>query len=146
MVDDPVQWPRHAHHLEPNRITVETEVCRLVDSRDDPRAAFRGYTRETPWDDLTGRWFMAKRRGIIQPPSASNIPIPRANAAQRCGARCVEDDPSRRTPERSSDDYKPHDRSSQYGNAVFDFPASRIRLAPALWHRRKPAGSVPCSD
>jgi hypothetical protein len=30
-----------------------------VDSRDDPRAAFRGYTRETPWDDLTGRWFMA---------------------------------------------------------------------------------------
>src|ERR1700674_4078956 len=43
---------------------------------------------------------------MIQPASASNIPIPRANPAQRCGARCVEDDPSRRTPERSSDDYQ----------------------------------------
>src|SRR6202041_1039641 len=62
MVDDPVQWPRHAHHLEPNRITVETGVCRLVDSRDDPRAAFRGHTRETPWDDLTGCWFMANAK------------------------------------------------------------------------------------
>jgi hypothetical protein len=64
-----------------------------------------------------------ERQGITQPASASNIPIPRANPAQRCGVRCVEDDPSRRTPERSSDDYHPPDRSSQYGNAVFDFPA-----------------------
>ena len=64
-----------------------------------------------------------KRQGIIQPASASNIPIPRANPAQRCGARCVEDDPSRRTPERSSDDYHTRDRSSEYGNGVFDFPA-----------------------
>src|SRR4029077_6440159 len=64
-----------------------------------------------------------ERQGITQPASASNIPIPRANPAQRCGVRCVEDDPSRRTPERSSDDYHPPDRSSEDGNAVFDFPA-----------------------
>jgi hypothetical protein len=37
----------------PNRITVETEGGRLVDSRDDPRSA-RGHTRQTPWDDLHG--------------------------------------------------------------------------------------------
>src|SRR5580700_4945820 len=66
-----------------------------------------------------------RRQGITQPASASNIPILRANPAQRCGARCVEDDPSRRTPERSSDDYRPPDRNSQCGNAVLDFPARR---------------------
>jgi hypothetical protein len=43
--------------FEPNRIIVETEVGRLVDSRDDPRAAFRGHTRETPWDDLHVAYF-----------------------------------------------------------------------------------------
>jgi hypothetical protein len=37
-----------------------------------------------------------KRQRIIQPASASNIPIPRANPAQRCGTRCVEDDTHRR--------------------------------------------------
>jgi PAS domain S-box-containing protein len=46
-----------------------------------------------------------KRQGITQPASASNIPIPRVNPAQRCGARCVADDSSRRTSERSSDHY-----------------------------------------
>jgi hypothetical protein len=38
--------------FEPNRITVQTESGRLVDSRDDPRSVFRGHTRGTPWDDL----------------------------------------------------------------------------------------------
>jgi hypothetical protein len=41
----------------PNRIIVETEGGRLVDRRDDPRAAFRGHTRETPWDDLHVAYF-----------------------------------------------------------------------------------------
>ena len=44
--------------FEPNRIIVETEGGRrLVDSRDDPRTAFRGHTRETPWDDLHVAYF-----------------------------------------------------------------------------------------
>jgi hypothetical protein len=43
--------------FEPNRIIVETEDGRLVDSRNDPRAAFRGHTRETPWDDLHVAYF-----------------------------------------------------------------------------------------
>ena len=30
---------------------------RLVDSRDDPRSAFRGHTRETPWDDMHVAYF-----------------------------------------------------------------------------------------
>ena len=43
--------------FEPNRIIVETEGGRLVDSRDDPRSAFRGHTRQTPWDDLHVAYF-----------------------------------------------------------------------------------------
>src|SRR5260370_40028012 len=37
--------------FEPNRVSVQTEGGRLVDSRDDPRSAFRGHTRQTPCDD-----------------------------------------------------------------------------------------------
>ena len=37
--------------FEANRISVETEAGRLLESRDDPRSAFRGHTRQTPWDD-----------------------------------------------------------------------------------------------
>ena len=43
--------------FEPNRIIVETEGGRLVDSRDDPRSAFRGHTQQTPWDDLHVAYF-----------------------------------------------------------------------------------------
>jgi hypothetical protein len=43
--------------FEPNRITVQTEGGRLVDSRDDPRSAFRGHTRETPWNDMHVAYF-----------------------------------------------------------------------------------------
>jgi len=35
--------------FEPSRITLQTESGRLVDSRDDPRSAFRNHTPETPW-------------------------------------------------------------------------------------------------
>jgi hypothetical protein len=43
--------------FEPNRITVGRDSGRLVDSRDDPRSAFRGHSRETPWDDLHVAYF-----------------------------------------------------------------------------------------
>jgi hypothetical protein len=43
--------------FEPNRITVETESGHFVDSRDNPRSAFRGHTRETPWDDMHVAYF-----------------------------------------------------------------------------------------
>ena len=43
--------------FEPNRITVQTEGGRLVDSRDDPRSAFRGHTQQTPWDDMHAAYF-----------------------------------------------------------------------------------------
>ncbi|HWO28188.1 MAG TPA: GAF domain-containing protein [Candidatus Acidoferrum sp.] len=62
--------------FEPNRIIVETEVCRLVDSSDDPRAAFRGHTRETPWDDLTGRWFMANAKASPNLQALPTSPTP----------------------------------------------------------------------
>jgi hypothetical protein len=54
-----------------------------------------------------------KRQGIIQPESTSNIPIPRANPAQRCGTRCVEGDTHPRILERSSDESRPTNRSPQ---------------------------------
>src|ERR1700730_4305003 len=80
------------------------------------------------WCDTAGiatdeRLVYGKRHGIPEPASASNIPISRANPARRCGARCVEDDASRRTPERSSDDYHPPDGSPQYRNVVLDLPS-----------------------
>jgi hypothetical protein len=43
--------------FEPNRITVQTENGRLVDSHVDPRSAFRGHTRETLWDDIHVAYF-----------------------------------------------------------------------------------------
>ena len=43
--------------FEPNRITVETESGHFVDSRDNPRSAFRGHTRETLWDDMHVAYF-----------------------------------------------------------------------------------------
>jgi len=43
--------------FEPKRITVQTESGRLVSSRDDPRAAFRGHTQQTPWDDVHVAYF-----------------------------------------------------------------------------------------
>jgi hypothetical protein len=43
--------------FDPDRVTVQTEIGYLVDSRDDPRSAFRGHTRETPWDDMHVAYF-----------------------------------------------------------------------------------------
>ena len=43
--------------FEPHRVSVQTEGGRLVDSRHDPRSAFRGHTRQTPWDDLHLAYF-----------------------------------------------------------------------------------------
>ena len=43
--------------FDPNRVIVETEGDRLVDSREDPRSAFRGHTRQTPWDDVHVAYF-----------------------------------------------------------------------------------------
>lgn len=41
----------------PNRVAVEDEDGRVVSERTDPRAAFRGQTAETPWDDLHLAYF-----------------------------------------------------------------------------------------
>jgi hypothetical protein len=43
--------------FEPKRIAIQTESGRLVDSRDDPRSAFQGHTRQTPWDDMHVAYF-----------------------------------------------------------------------------------------
>jgi len=41
----------------PGRVAVEDEGGRVVSERAEPRAAFRGHTAETPWDDLHLAYF-----------------------------------------------------------------------------------------
>ena len=41
----------------PDRVAVEDEEGRIVSERVDPRAAFRGHTPESPWDDLHLAYF-----------------------------------------------------------------------------------------
>jgi hypothetical protein len=41
----------------PGRVAVEDESGRVVSERAEPRAAFRGHTVETPWDDLHLAYF-----------------------------------------------------------------------------------------
>ena len=43
--------------FEPNQITIETETGRVMDFRRDLRAAFRGHTQQTPWDDVHVAYF-----------------------------------------------------------------------------------------
>jgi hypothetical protein len=43
--------------FEPNRVSLETENGQVLDTRDDPRASFRGHSQETPWDDLYVAYF-----------------------------------------------------------------------------------------
>ena len=43
--------------FEPNEIAVQTESGHIVDFRRNPRAAFRGHTQQTPWDDLHVAYF-----------------------------------------------------------------------------------------
>src|SRR5258706_9058701 len=92
---------------------------------------------------LAGRRLVYGTRQNVTQPTSIKIPIPRTNPAQRGGAGCAEDDTHRRILERSSDECHPPNRSPQRGNVVLDFPARRRRVAPAIWRRRKPAGSVP---
>ena len=41
----------------PNRLSIETATGEVVDSRDNPEAAFGGQVRETPWDRLHVAYF-----------------------------------------------------------------------------------------
>jgi hypothetical protein len=48
----------HQHAVfTPQRLTVETDQGVVVQERANPRAAFAGHTRETPWDDLDQLYF-----------------------------------------------------------------------------------------
>ena len=43
--------------FEPQRIVLETEDGRQLDSRDNPKGSFAGHTVETPWDDIHVAYF-----------------------------------------------------------------------------------------
>jgi len=53
----PFELPNQHSVFTPQRLTVETNQGAVVQERANPRAAFAGHTRETPWDDLDQLYF-----------------------------------------------------------------------------------------
>ena len=53
----PFGGPSQRGVFTPHHLTVETAEGSIVAERADPRAAFAGDTRETPWDDLDQLYF-----------------------------------------------------------------------------------------
>jgi hypothetical protein len=48
----PFQLPNQRTAFTPQRVAVETTEGAVVKERSNPRAAFAGHTRQSPWDDL----------------------------------------------------------------------------------------------
>jgi len=48
----PFKLPNQRAVFTPERVAIETSEGAVVAERANPRAAFAGHTRETPWDDL----------------------------------------------------------------------------------------------
>ena len=48
----PFKLPNQRTAFTPDRVAVETTEGAVIEERTNPRAAFGGHTRETPWDDL----------------------------------------------------------------------------------------------
>lgn len=53
----PFKLPTQHAIFTPQRLAVETNQGAVVQERANPRAAFAGHTRETPWDDLDQLYF-----------------------------------------------------------------------------------------
>src|SRR5262249_59201848 len=53
----PFGGPNQRAVFTPQHLTVETAEGVIVAERTNPRAAFAGHTRETPWDDLDQLYF-----------------------------------------------------------------------------------------
>jgi len=53
----PFGGPNQLAVFTPQRLVVETDQGAVVKERANPRAAFAGHTRETPWDDLDQLYF-----------------------------------------------------------------------------------------
>jgi hypothetical protein len=49
--------PRRRFVFTPQRVEIEMENGTVEESRDNPRAAFKGFKQETPWDDLHVAYF-----------------------------------------------------------------------------------------
>jgi hypothetical protein len=53
----PFKLPNQYAVFTPHRLTVETNQGAVLEERTNPRTAFAGHTRETPWDDLDQLYF-----------------------------------------------------------------------------------------
>src|SRR5215467_13753368 len=53
----PFKLPTQHAVFTPQRLVVETNRGAVVEERTNPRAAFAGHTRETPWDELHQLYF-----------------------------------------------------------------------------------------
>jgi hypothetical protein len=49
--------PDRRVRFTPERLVLETDVGKVIESRDNPRAAFAGHVNETPWDQLHAAYF-----------------------------------------------------------------------------------------
>ncbi len=49
--------PDRQVRFTPQRLVLETDAGDVIETRDNPRAAFAGHTSETPWDDLHVAYF-----------------------------------------------------------------------------------------
>src|SRR6266481_6372851 len=51
----------------PNRVWIERRDGSIVEERSNPRAAFAGHVRETPWDRLHLTYLFSRLRGLELP-------------------------------------------------------------------------------
>lgn len=72
----PFKLPNQHTAFTPDRVAVETTEGAIIDHRINPRAAFGGHTRETPWDNL-------HFTGARPPPSVILVCWPGSSPAKR---------------------------------------------------------------
>lgn len=57
---DSAAWPGKRSILDGHHLTRETTGGEVLEVRVDPEAAYRGQSRETPWDDLQSAYFLSE--------------------------------------------------------------------------------------
>jgi hypothetical protein len=50
-------WRARRVQFTPDRLVLETDTGKMIESRDGPRAAFAGHANETPWDRFHAAYF-----------------------------------------------------------------------------------------
>lgn len=76
--------PDQRVRFSPNRLVLETASGEPIESRENPRGAFRGHQNDTPWDRFHAAYSMVMRSGrILHSPSFTPIPDSRPSRSSR---------------------------------------------------------------